>query len=283
MVAEIKIKTKKKDDGRIEILNKYTKGDIYYVTLNWNEKVTSTDESGNTNTTPFVMESVWKYEVLDVDENGISTIKGNYDRMKMGGFDSEDSSTFNDPSAAMMMGMMKYETIMTLDTRGNVLEVTGAEGMYSFGSPDSLLDDNKIMKENAQNGLGVFPDIPVKVGEKWEKTVDISYGYPCTYKNVYTLKSITNGIALIDVNSTMSPLKNVPPTIFPGGYELYQELSGTQTGTVEIDIEKGKILKSSYQVNIGGTATGKMAGKEMSKMPVATDLKMDYTVQFGEK
>ena len=281
--GDAKKEDKKTADGKIEILNKYTKGEIFYVTLNWDEKVTSTDEKGNKNTTPITMESLWKYEVLDVDENGISTIKGKYDKMKMGAFDSDDSTTFNDPSAVMMREMMKFEITIEVDTRGNVLELTGAEGMYSFGAPDSLLDDNKIMRENMQNGMGIFPDVPVAVGEKWEKNVNITYGYPCSYKNVYTLKSADNGIAVIDVNSTMTPLKDVPPTVFPGGYELYQELSGTQTGTIEVDIEKGKVLKSSYQVNISGTATGKMAGKEMSKVPIATDLKLDYTVQLGEK
>lgn len=276
-------KEDKKADGKIEILNKYTKGEVYYVTLKWDEKVTSTDESGKENSTPINMESVWKYEVLDVDENGVSTIKGKYDRMKFGGFNSEDSATFNDPSAMMFSGMMKYEITMKLDTRGNVLDLTGADGMYSFGAPDSLLDDNKIMMENLQNAMGVFPDVPVAVGEKWERTVDITYGYPCSYKNEYTLKSADKGVAVIDINSTMSPLKDIKPTIFPGGYELYQELSGTQTGTVEIDIEKGKVLKSVYDVKISGTATGKMAGKEMSKVPLSTELKMEYTVQFGEQ
>jgi len=274
--------TKETSDEGYDLLHKATKGETYSIHLDWNEKISSTDSTGNTQLTEIRMENVMDYLVTDVDDKGVATIKGKYASMKMGDFDSKDSSTYKNEMGMMYKLMASKEIVMEIDNKGNVLEVTGAEGMYSMGMPNSPLDDNKIMQENIQGSLGIFPGKKVKKGDTWEKTHAISFGYPCIYHDTYTLKDVKDGMATIELKSEMEPNREALPTYFPGGVELRQELAGTQTGTIVLDIEKGKIMSTDCARKINGKAKGQMGNKPV-ELVMSVDLKVKTEVKFEGK
>lgn len=263
----------------IELVNTYVKGETYSIQLNWDEKISSTDSTGKTQIQDIKMENVMHYEVKDVDNKGTATISGKYVSMKMGDFDSKDSTTWKSDMAMMYQLMASKEITMKIDRKGHVQSVTGAEGLYSMGVPNSPLDDNKIMQENIEGSIGFFPDKKVKKGDTWERTYAISFGYPCIYHDTYTLKEVRDSMATIEVSSKMEPNKEALPTYFPGGVELHQELNGTQSGTYMVDITKGKITQTDCMLKISGKATGKMGDKPL-EIIMSTELGIKTKVIF---
>ncbi len=265
----------------IVLENKYKKGESYIITTTWQEIISSTDPLGMQRKDTIKMENTMHFYVNDVDEKGTANVTGKYESMKMGQFNSSDSSTYGTLEGKMFRRMKNSVLKMKIDKTGAVLELTGANEIYSIGLPDSLIDDDKIMKENINNTLAIFPG-KVKVGDRWTRSNEITFGYPCKYLNNYQLKEIKNGMALIELTSDLRPFNNPPYTFFPGGIQLKQTLSGNQKGTIEIDVARGKITRSAYNLIISGTAKGTVQGKEMN-MQINTDLRITNLVEFGEK
>jgi len=87
----------------------------------------------------------------------------------------------------------------TMDERGNVQSVSGLE--------DLVGDDEKAQLESLQNNLSgnmdyffsPFPDKPVKVGDSWDRSMNITAQFPMTINASYTLKDVRDGIATLDV------------------------------------------------------------------------------------
>ena len=205
-------------------------------------------ESEETNSTTFW----WEGEVTDVDENGIATTRTKYVRIRMNDWDSGEQSpddTLN-PYAMMMGPMLGMIVITKMDKYGNVLETSGSEGMFSMGNP--MVDDNRINKELTEMNTKWRPEFQVEVGETWHLHHSVSYGYPMTYHNNYTLREVKDGVAYIDVNSVMEPNSQAGPNWF-GPTKLTQTLSGTQTGTIEVNMETGAAIRSTYHQDFSGT------------------------------
>lgn len=263
----------------ITLENKYNQDETWSIELTWDEKISSTDSTGKTQIQEIKMESLMDYAVKSVDDKGVATITGRYASMKMGDFDSRDSSTYKSNMAMMYQLMASKEIVIRVDRQGHVLEVKGAEGLYSMGMPNSPLDDNKIMQENIEASLGIFPNKMVKKGDTWDRTYSISFGYPAVYKTTYTLKEVKGNMATIEVDSKLEPNKNAPPTYFPGGVELHQELHGSQSGTIIVDLEKGKITTTDLVLKISGKSTGKMGNMPLD-IVMSTELRTQTRVIF---
>jgi len=102
-----------------------------------------------------------------------------------------------------------------------------------------------------------YPENKVKTGDSWQG--DLSFaamGMNTDTKNTYTLKSVKDGIALIDAVSVLSMKQDTG------------EMSGSQKGETKIDIKTG-MLESSSAVQ---TLTGKLTVQGI-------DILMDMTTK----
>lgn len=246
----------------VNLAHKSIKGENYSITTTIAEKISSTDSTGNSQVQENNMESEINYTVADVDTRGVATINGKYASLKWGNFDSKKININSDTAMVNYYNLIAQNQIsMWVDTMGHVKKVTGAQGLYSMGIKDSPMDDNKILQETVNNALTIFPGKTVKKGDTWETKNKINYGYPGIYKNTYTLKDIVNGKATIEISSQITPNLLAPPTYFPGNISIRMELNGSQTGTIHVDIEKGKIMATDQTLRLSGKSMGTMAGK----------------------
>ena len=276
--GEKKEETKKEEKSEgYDLSYKFNKDESFLVTLIWDEKITSGGE-GSEATQPIQMNTTYKYVVTGLDESGRADLEIRFDHVRMNEFDSDDSSTFDGMTGQMMAPMMKMVFNTSMDSKGALGDLQGAEGFFTFGMPDSLIDDNKVTRDNLDLNFNFLPNKIVKIGDTWTMEKTISFGYPAIYKFTYTLKEVNNGVARIDVKARLTP-NTAGLTIFPGGVVLKQDLAGTREGNIVFDIEKGRLIEAHYHDVISGMAKGTMNGKEM-EMPIATDLKMDYTVAY---
>lgn len=144
------------------------------------------------------------------------------------------------------------------------------------------MDENKMMRENMQNALAIFPGKKVKKADSWEKTNEVTFGYPGIYKHTYTLKEVKDGIATIEDRAGIKPNLKAPPSYFPGNLIVRMELYGSQSGTITVDIKRGKILETEQTLKLSGKAKGAMDGKAFENV-FSTELKTKTEVKFAEK
>ncbi len=255
---------------------KFKKGQEFYVLLDWHETVDGKDSLGNGKKDTIKMVTTFKYVVDMVDENGTADMSVTYDHMRMGDFDSDDTSQRTTREGMMYAGMMNYILKAKIDKKGNVLEFSGGDNFYTFGQPDSLVDDNACLKTDLSQFFAVLPPDNSKVGSKWESSHAVNFGYPGLFKNAFSFIGVEDSVATIEISSVITPNKE-GKTVFPGGFILRQLFNGSRTVMVKFDMKKGIISTSSYHDLYNGTATGTANGNRI-KISLDVDLHKDFSV-----
>src|SRR5690606_4833563 len=106
---------------------------------------------------------------------------------------------------------------MKMDTKGNVISITGFEAIYTKVSNalSSIIKDakeresvvaslketfnEKVLKDQFNKNLTILPKKGAKVGEKWTHTENADESGQVKVNSNYVLKSVRNGIAEISV------------------------------------------------------------------------------------
>jgi hypothetical protein len=127
----------------------------------------------------------------------------------------------------------------------------------------------EAMKQMADPSFGVVPKNPVKVGDKWDRTVKLTLGPLGTYENKYTFtyKKQDGDKAEIDV---AVELKYSPPGPDQGGETLPFKIKGgkieqvkddkSNKGTVIFNTKSGRIESSTIAVKMTGSLTLDIGG-----------------------
>jgi Family of unknown function (DUF6263) len=263
-------------DATFSLAYKFKPGMEFYVLLDWSETVDGKDSLGQGKKDTIQMVTTFKYVVNNVDESGVADMSVTYDHLRMGNFDSDDTTQRNTREGMMFAGMMNYVLKAKIDSKGNVLELTGGDNFYTFGQPDSLVDDNACLRTDLAQFFQILPQTDVKKGASWEGSHKVNYGYPGSFKNKYTLTSVEDSIANIEITSEITP-NGDGMTVFPGGFILRQLFTGTRTCAVKFDMKKGIITSSSYHDLYNGTATGTANGNRI-KINLNVDLHKEFSV-----
>jgi len=189
-------------------------------------------------------------------------------------YDSDAPDSLTGPMANVYQEafapLIEKKMLTTMDERGNVQSFSGLE--------DLVGDDEKAQFEKLQNNLSgnmdyffsPFPDKPVKVGDSWERTMNVKAQFPMSINATYTLKEVHNGIATLGVEGDFS---------FDSDSDLAKQgalsnLSGTQTGTLKIDIATGWTLNGELEQKMTIS---------VSQMGQSMDMDMTNTVSFTSK
>ncbi len=254
-----------KSNDPIELKFNLEKGQNYYYTFTTSQKINQ-EMMGQKLEMDQEMLMGYSFNVID-DKEGIKTIKTTYDRIKMinkNGFmdlsyDSEDATTDSSNILRDVMGSMVNQSfVIDVDGEGNVVDVDGIEElleamMENVGAGGEMVAQNmkgqfseEAIAKTMENGFKVFPKEPVKVGDTWEVQMDIEAPIHMVIKNDYKLKSVVGNIAKLEVNSTIEAGEK-ENMVLPGA-EI--EMSGTQSGTIEVDIPSGLTIKSKIHQNL---------------------------------
>lgn len=122
------------------------------------------------------------------------------------------------------------------------------------------------MKEMLTRMMAVYPAEPVTVGDTWSSRNAVTAGFPITVDATYTLRERRDGVAFVDVVSTVESTPGVEGMEMAGA-TLKFNLSGDQSGTIEIGESDGWVVRTrlsqefSGQVEIDG---GEAAGQTMT-------------------
>jgi hypothetical protein len=194
-------------------------------------------------------------------------------------FDSKDTAA-GDTVLKGLTGMLNKPFTMIVSPGGEVLKIEGLNEILGGlqGTAQAQLGNmfnDSAVRSMMQQSLNIFPDQPVRIGETWRK----SYQYDMSVlgmkvDNEYTLKSVTNGVAKIDVKSKISgggamsgndPMQN-----------MKMDLKGEQTGTLEVEVATGLITDGKMEQDVKGTLS-------MMTMTVPVTMKQQVHITAKKK
>jgi len=105
-------------------------------------------------------------------------------------------------------------------------------------------------KNMFEQSFKMYPDKEVAVGDSWNSNVSLPVvaGMTNNIQNTYTLKSVENGIAMLDVASVANMSAN-------NAADVEGELSGGYKGTMTLNVQTGMLINSTLEGNINGKMT----------------------------
>ena len=220
-------------------------------------------------------------EVLDVDANGIISLKMAYTtmKMKMDGptgpieYDStKPEQDVNSPQAKMMIGMysamLGQDLIMKVNPKGKVVGIEGFNAMMDemaqkMGAMDpnaakamkgmlkNFMNEDKI-KQMGGGMMAAFPEEHVGIGDMWHDIVSIDLGFPMDVDTTYVLKERKDGVALMDVISKMDMGDDNSKLIEMNGMKINMQMTGGMQGDMEVDEATGWMLRSKTDMRFSG-------------------------------
>lgn len=152
---------------------------------------------------------------------------------------------------------------MKMDTKGNVLSITGFDAVYTkvSNAVGTLIKDKnqkesvvaslkqsfneKVLKDQFNKNLTIIPKKGAKIGEKWTSSENADPSGAVKVTSNYVLKSVGNGIAEIAVSGGI-PKKTEKKTQDKITHSLSSEL--VQDGIIKFDQSTGWITNQKINV-----------------------------------
>lgn len=221
-----------------------------------------------------------KWELTDEIESVKMSIDISGNSIKYDSTQAEGGSTPSNPALMeFFKKLIGAKFTVTFDAKA--LKVEKVEGIDEFvnllksgnQNMDKMLKEilsSEALKHMCDPTLGVLPDTPKKVGEKWSKapeTIALGPIGSYTVKRDFTFAGVEKDLDKFDV--TMDVTYNAPKPDAPGGGLLFRIKEGAlkseapTKGTVLYDPKAGRVasaefdikLKGDLTVDIGGTPT----------------------------
>ena len=140
---------------------------------------------------------------------------------------------------------------ITITADGKVTSVKGTEGMFNQAGNVNIgvgFDENSI-KDIFEQSFNLYPEKSVNIDDSWDIPLNINMsGMSMAVNSTYTLKSVEDGVADIYVTS------DIDSTIETNGDNAMTiTFSGTQKGSIEMDVKTGIPTSSNITQSIRGT------------------------------
>ena len=115
-----------------------------------------------------------------------------------------------------------------------------AQVMEAFG--------DETIKRNMESVSGIYPDKPVKKGDKWIIDTSIDGDVKIKLSTEYELVDFTSEYALIKGYATIEPLDSETASMIPMNFEF----SGSQIAEIKVDVTTGWIIDAQITQEIEG-------------------------------
>lgn len=172
----------------------------------------------------------------------------------------------NDPDTSKLnsfRGLKGAEFSMVMTPNGSIKSIVGIDRMLNNlvakMNVDSLTATRikaslsqqfsiEGMKQTMESSLKIYPDKPVKIGDSWTVDTKMQLTMPIETLTKYTLTDVKDGIAYLKVSGTLLS----KGTFESMGNKIDTDLSGTNNGDAELNIESGLILNSHLRIELAG-------------------------------
>ena len=217
----------------------------------------------------------YTYDVKKVESDGSALVDVTYDwvlysqdgPMGKSEYDSSNPPASIPDAAVGYAALLGQGFSMKITPLGEVADIQGIDALLSHvldtlnvpaGSARDAIQDSlesqfgeEAMKESFEKATAIYPEKPVALGDSWSKKLVLAMGMPMIVDSTWTLKSRKDGVALVDVKSTIVPNPDAKPMEISGMTIAY-EVSGDQSGTLELDEATGWPLRSNMKQSLSG-------------------------------
>jgi hypothetical protein len=250
----------------VELKLNLEKGEKYYYKFVNQQDITQ-EMMGDT--VEFKQSITWGYEleVLDVVD-GIMTIKTTYEHIQMSNdnqvfnlsYDSKEPLDSTNMFAFVMSNFINKSFTMDVTPDGVVSNVQGFDEIFNsiikeLGEDGEMIIQNlrsqfseESVSENLELGFKIFPENKVKAGDTWYILNIVNGPFSMDIDNTYTLKSVKNGVAKIEMSSTIKQDDEISGIAMLPGAEI--SIDGTQKGEISVDISTGLVIQSTISQSI---------------------------------
>jgi hypothetical protein len=181
-------------------------------------------------------------------------------------FDSENPGEEIPELSMGFAGLVGQSFVLNMDDRGKVLSVKGIDGMLEgiIETLEAELGEGlgaevreamgkqfsaETLSRDMENQMAIFPNHPVKIGDKWTLESSLQSMVSMNIVSHYTLKKVEGGKAFIAVESD---LETEEGTQNISGMPMNYNMGGTQDGTIEVRLKNGVLTESNLVQNING-------------------------------
>jgi len=214
----------------------------------------------------------YTYEVTGAEGNN-KKIQIAYDRIKMDMmlmgqkvvYDSKDPNSDRSIYGAMD-SLLGKPFVITIDPSGKILDIEG----WNKGGGQALIDEHTI-RQMVETNFNIYPDSPVAVGDQWERNITTNVQMmTMSVKARYTLEEVDDGIALLKMEGDiiMDPSAD---TTKGNDARMKMNMSGTQSGTLHVELKTGRITTAEIKQRIKGNMN--MGGQE-TPMDMSSDIRL---------
>jgi hypothetical protein len=170
-------------------------------------------------------------------------------------YDSRDSS--KQPEDLQSIGkIVNHPFSITVNSKGEITDVEANIDSASEASAGQFSDSS--IRQMMEQSLNVYPAEPVKPGDTWQRSYTTNVGFmDIQLVSTYKLVSANDSVAHIQVKSTVRSI----PSKNPQMQQMELEMTGSQTGAMDIDIKTGLIKDSQFKQDISGKM--KIPGSEI--------------------
>ena len=137
-----------------------------------------------------------------------------------------------------------------------------AQIMAAFGG--------ETMKKNMELVSAIYPDKPVKKGDKWNINKSVAGDISLSVSNEYELVDYNSEYALIKGNATIKPGDKDAASMTTLDFEF----SGSQISVIKVDINTGWIIEAKTTQEIKGELEMNMGGSQEMNEGVKIKMKM---------
>ena len=170
-------------------------------------------------------------------------------------YDSANKNTPIPPAAQGMAQLVNKSFTLEISNNGIVRRVKGMEAIIGdmvnkLNSPAEIKAKlkaqftksfgNAAIEKIMQQSFKIYPEKKVAIDEKWQSTITVKNLYPITIKNTWTLESINQDKAEINLSSIL----NSNATFKLNNINCKTQLKGTQNGHITINRQNGFIENS---------------------------------------
>jgi len=221
-----------------------------------------------------------EYRVTDVDAAGITSLKLTYrsmfvkiqTRMGAGKFTKSEYDSARPPVVLPaefkpMAALVGQSISVKLGPDGRVRSMQGLDALMTKMLNQYTPAERKMMeqmfksvfsedtmKEMIQRSMAPFPNYPIGIGDSWQQKTSLTKGFPLTLSNTMTLKERRDGIALVDMHSTITA-RPTAAGMSMGATRMSYNLAGQQQGTMEIEEATGMIVRADMTQRFAGPMT----------------------------
>lgn len=217
----------------------------------------------------------YTYDVQGVETDGTMRVKVTYDWVRvaqdgpMGSFsyDSAHAPATIPEAARAYTALVGQGFFLQLRPNGEIVDVQGVDQMLAhmldaMGVPAGSERDeleaslrsqfgNEALKESFEKAALFYPDKPVAVGDSWSKDISLETGMPMVLATTWTLKARKDGVAVVETRSDVRRNPEAKP-VEMAGMTIAYELSGEQSGSMELDEKTGWLLNGTMKQNLAG-------------------------------